>query len=261
MPPIILAGAFPLEINGIMRRGRFRRAKGCCFEGETGGVSAILAVSGMGEDSAYRKAKEILALYPDARAYVSVGLSASLALGLVAGDIIAATEITSYAVISAPALSIPGQAPSGIQELRVSNGNHISFPCNPGLSATLAKIECRAGRFASVSRTITTSAEKKKLADATGAVALDMESGGAARACAESGIPFISIRAISDTLEEDLPVDFNLFMNDGKMRLARLMFYLLAHPARIPALLRLGRNSRLACERLGESVESMMGAL
>ncbi len=233
MSPIILAGAFPLEINGIRRRGRFRRAKGGCFEGETGGVSAILAVSGMGEDNACGTVKKMLSLYPDARAYVSVGLSAALLPELAPGDIVAATAI-----------------------IETSSGS--IYPCDPSLIKSLSRIKRRAGKFVSVSKTIITSAEKKKLAEATGAVALDMESGGAGRACTEAGIPFISIRAISDTLDEDLPVDFNLFMNDGKIRLMRLIFYLLAHPARITALIQLGRNSRRACERLGEEIRETL---
>ena len=229
--PIILAGAFPLEINGIKKRGRFRRAGNGCFEGEIGGVSVILAVSGMGDFSACRTAKRLIGQYPLAHAYVSVGLSASLNPGLVPGDIVGATEIIHY-----------------------EKPEH-TFSCDTGLIAVLAKIRCRAGRFVAVSKTITTSAEKWEIADATGAVALDMESGGAARACAEAGVPFISVRAISDTLDEDLPVDFNLFMNDGKINPTRLIFYLLAHPWKIPALIKLGRNSRLACEKLGGAVE------
>ncbi len=229
--PIILAGAFPLEINGIKKRGRFRRAGNGCYEGETGGVSVILAVSGMGEDNAYSTAKKILLLYPDARAYVSAGLSAALVSGLVPGDIVGATEI-----------------------IETSSGN--IYHCAPGLIDSLTKVKCRTGKFAAVSGTIITSAEKKKIADATGAVALDMESGGAARACKDAGIPFIAIRAISDMLDEDLPVDFNLFMDDGKINPTRLIFYLLAHPWKIPALIKLGRNSSLACEKLGEAVES-----
>ncbi|MHB8173983.1 MAG: phosphorylase family protein [Nitrospirota bacterium] len=218
-----------MEINGIKKRGSFRRAGHGCFEGEINGHPAVLAVSGMGDGNACRTAKESLSHYPDALAYVSVGLSAALLPGLVPGDIVAAAEI-----------------------IETSSGN--IYPCDPGLVDSLAKIKCRAGKFAAVSKTVITSAEKKEIAKATGTVALDMESGGAARACIEASVPFISIRAISDTLDEDLPVDFNLFMGDGKIDLMRLIFYLMAHPGSIPPLIRLGKNSRIACERLGEAI-------
>ncbi len=225
-----------MEINGIKKHGRFRRAENGCFEGEAGVSPAILAVSGMGDENAYRTAKRLIGLYPDASAYVSVGLSAALTPELAPGDIVGAAEV-----------------------VEASSGN--VYPSAPGPVAALSKVKCRVGRFAAVSKTIITSDKKKEIADATGAIALDMESGGAARACTEAGIPFISIRAISDTLDEDLPVDFNLFMRGGKIDMTRLILHIVAHPAKIPPLMRFGGNSRMACEKLGEAVESMMGAI
>jgi adenosylhomocysteine nucleosidase len=227
---LIFAGAFPFEIAGVRKRGNFRRAGDGYFEGEIGGSPAILAVSGIGEERAYKTAKEILGRFPDARAYVSVGLSASLVPELSPGDIVVATEIVNAA----------------------SPGN--TYPCDPGLIHAVSKIKFRTGRFAAASKTVTTSLEKKEIARSSGAIALDMESGGAARGSIEAGVPFFSIRAISDGLDEDLPVDFNILMRDGKMRWGRFMVYFMTHPAKIKPLMMLGRNSRLARERLGDAV-------
>ena len=227
---LIFAGAFPFEIAGIRKRGNFHRAGHGCFEGEIGGSPAVLAVSGIGEERAYKTAKEILGLFPNARAYVSVGLSASLVPELSPGDIVGAAEI------------VTGASPEN------------THPCDPGLIDAVSKIRCRTGKFITASKTVITSSEKKEIARASGAIALDMESGGAARGSIEAGVPFISIRAISDGLDEDLPVDFNLLMRDGKMLWGRFIVYFMTHPAKIPPLMRLGRNSRLARERLGEAI-------
>lgn len=229
-PPIIFAGAFPFEIAGIRKRGNFRRAGHGYFEGEIGGSPAVLAISGIGEERAYKTAKEILGLFPDARAYVSVGLSASLVPGLSPGDIVGASEIVTPA------------------------SPFNTYPCDPGLLDAVSKIKFRTGKFVAASKTVTTSLEKREIARSSGAIALDMESGGAARASVEAGVPFISIRAISDGLDEDLPVDFNLLMRDGKMRWGRFIVYFMTHPAKIKPLMRLGGNSRLARERLGDAI-------
>jgi adenosylhomocysteine nucleosidase len=227
---LIFAGAFPFEIAGIRKRGNFRLAGHGYFEGEIGGSPAILAVSGIGEERAYNTAKEIIGLFPNALAYVSVGLSASLIHELSPGDIVGAAEIVTAA------------SPEN------------SLPCDPGLIDAISKIQCRTGKFFAASKTVITSYEKMEIARASGAIALDMESGGAARGSIEAGIPFISIRAISDGLDEDLPVDFDLLMHEGKMRWGRFIFYFMTHPAKIPPLMRLGRNSKLARERLGDAI-------
>ncbi len=227
---LIIAGAFPFEIAGIRKRGNFHRAGHGCFEGEIGGSLAVLAVSGIGEERAYKTAKKILGRFPNARAYVSVGLSASLAHELSPGDVVGAAEIITVA------------SPDNIH------------PCDPGLISAVSKLRCRIGKFVTASKTVITSSEKKEIAKASGAIALDMESGGAARGCIEAGVPFISIRAISDGLDEDLPVDFDLLMREGKMRWGRFIVYFMTHPAKIPPLMRLGRNSRLARERLGDAI-------
>ena len=227
---IIFTGAFPFEIAGIRKRGNFHPAGHGYFEGEIGGSPAVLAVSGIGEERAYKTAKEILGLFPGARAYVSVGLSASLTHELSPGDIVGAVEIVT--------------ASSPLN----------THPCDPGLIDAVSKIRCRTGKFIAASKTVITSLEKKEIARASGAIALDMESGGAARGSIEAGVPFISIRAISDGLDEDLPVDFNLLMREGKMCWGRFIVYFMTHPAKIPPLMRLGRNSRLARERLGDAI-------
>jgi len=225
---IIFTGAFPFEIAGIRKRGNFHPAGHGYFEGEIGGSPAVLAVSGIGEERAYKTAKEILGLFPNARAYVSVGLSASLTHELSPRDIVGAVEIVTSPL--------------------------NTYPCDPGLIDAASKIRCRTGKFIAASKAVITSREKKEIARASGAIALDMESGGAARGSIEAGVPFISIRAISDGLDEDLPVDFNLLMREGKMRWGRFIAYVATHPAKIPPLMRLGRNSRLARERLGDAI-------
>ncbi|HLW75337.1 MAG TPA: hypothetical protein VKS01_00105 [Bryobacteraceae bacterium] len=109
-------------------------------------------------------------------------------------------------------------------------------------------------QVASIDRVAVTAAEKRALREKTGARAVDMESAGLERKAAEWGVAFRVIRAISDTAEEDMPLDFN-FYRDGEGRFSRVRIALaaLARPLRrVPALLRLDRNTKIAARRLGE---------
>lgn len=109
-------------------------------------------------------------------------------------------------------------------------------------------------QIVSSDRVIVTAQEKRKLRERTGARAVDMESEAIAKKAAEWGVPFRAIRAVSDTAEEDMPLDFNLYRDaHGKFSRARIALAALGRPfTAVPALLRLDRNCKLAAERLGE---------
>jgi adenosylhomocysteine nucleosidase len=98
-------------------------------------------------------------------------------------------------------------------------------------------------------RIIETQEEKNRLASF--AEAVDMESFHVAQEFTEGGVPVAVIRAISDGSEEDLPVDFTKCLTpEGRVRPGALIKELLEHPAKIPELVRFGRQSRSASRRL-----------
>lgn len=106
----------------------------------------------------------------------------------------------------------------------------------------------------SLARVAVTAAEKRELRASTGARAVDMESAALARVARSWNVPFHVIRAVSDTAQEDMPLDFNLYRDSaGRFSRSRIALAALAHPfRRVPALLRLDRNCRQAAESLGE---------
>ncbi|MFZ1747572.1 MAG: hypothetical protein WBO24_17275 [Nitrospirales bacterium] len=68
------------------------------------------------------------------------------------------------------------------------------------------------GRFVTTDRVLTKASQKRILGERTGAMAVDMESGAIGEVAKQYGFPFLIIRAISDGINEDLPVDFNMFL-------------------------------------------------
>lgn len=64
---------------------------------------------------------------------------------------------------------------------------------------------CSAGLFVTVERPLRDSVEKREIGLRYGAVAVEMETAGVARAAEEAGVPWVALRAILDPMEAPLP--------------------------------------------------------
>jgi len=130
------------------------------------------------------------------------------------------------------------------------------------LREKLANAGARPATFYCSPRIATTVTEKADLRRTTGADAVEMESEAIQAICRACGIPCATVRAISDTAHEDLPLDFNRLANpDYSLNYGKLMVAIAKSPGRIPALLKLQKNCKFAAERLAEVLAKVTGAV
>ncbi len=124
---------------------------------------------------------------------------------------------------------------------------------NPGLEPALIAAGAVRGTFTCTPRVAVTAGEKTALRASTGADVVEMESGVIRALCRDRGIPSATIRVISDSADEDLPVDFNALMRpDGRLDFPGLLLSLMRSPGRIGAMIRLGRNTSRAAANLAK---------
>jgi nucleoside phosphorylase len=129
---------------------------------------------------------------------------------------------------------------------------------DPGCREQLTRAGARPAKFFCAGRIATTVAEKKKLREQTGADAVEMESAAIHAVAREQGIPCATVRAISDTANEDLPLDFNALLKaDKNLDLGRLALAVAKSPGKIPALLDLQKKTRLAAQRLADVLQQV----
>jgi adenosylhomocysteine nucleosidase len=96
---------------------------------------------------------------------------------------------------------------------------------------------------------------KAELYRVTGAVAVDLESHLVASVAARAGKPFIVLRAISDSATQALPdAAVHGLAPSGKPALGRVLLSVARDPRQIPALIRLGRDTRRALDALGSAL-------
>jgi adenosylhomocysteine nucleosidase len=108
------------------------------------------------------------------------------------------------------------------------------------------------GRILTQDRIAITAAEKAQLAT-TGAIAVDMESAGAAARAQRAGLPFAVIRAVSDRADDSFAFDLNRMRTaEGRIANGKIITYALTHPGIISELLRLRRKANNASRALGE---------
>lgn len=166
----------------------------------------------------------LVALLPeDAAALLSFGIAGGLSLGT--GAVIAA---------------------SGVWE------DGVALPVD---AAWAARLPGRPGLLAASSVLLSTAADKAALHAQSGALAVDMESGVAARFAQARGIPFAALRAVADGPEDALPRAAAVGLKpDGSPAVARVLAALLRQPWDLPALLRLARSSAAAHAALRQAL-------
>ncbi len=104
-----------------------------------------------------------------------------------------------------------------------------------------------AGKILGGGAIVATAAEKRRLHAATGAAAVDLESGAVAAAATRAGRPFAVLRAICDPAERDLPPAALAALGaGGAIAVSHLLGSLLSRPGQIAALLALARDAAAA---------------
>ena len=113
--------------------------------------------------------------------------------------------------------------------------------------------DAKPGRFHCADRVAVDPEEKSKLLEATGADAVEMESGVIRRICSELSIPSATVRVISDAADESLPLDFNRLMKaDISLDYGRLAWALMKAPGKIPELIRFQKRVNQAAKNLAD---------
>jgi adenosylhomocysteine nucleosidase len=237
--PVLVIAAMAEEIAPLCARAetdRVMRIGSCRVQhGRLGGEAVILARTGEGRTRAERGAAALLDRF-DPKLLVVVGIAGGLSPDLDAGDVVVAREVRDGGgPFRAPD---PGWIGRALRDGRAVAGTVIST--SEILGTPAEKAAARAGLPTDEPATV------------------DLESAAFARAAAARNIPYVVLRAVSDTADERLPLDFNACRDQaGGIRRMAVVRRALLHPASVRGLWRLRRRLGRCADELADLTEKL----
>jgi len=210
------------------------------WRGRTPAGEVCLMKTGVGLERAAAAARTLSAAQGFAL-FVSTGCAGGLSPDLAAGDLAVATHVIGGA---------PGQqfATHAAQRARLCDAARQAV-----LRVALGPVLC--------SPHVLTTVAAKRAAAAAGPVAVEMEGAPIAAQAAASGIPFVSVRAIIDTADTELP-HAGRFTDprSGALKPLAIAAYIATHPGVLPELLAMQRMMKAAQQSLEQLFAAWLSA-
>jgi adenosylhomocysteine nucleosidase len=184
---------------------------------------------------------------------VTAGTVAGKVLKVQAMSLVISTGFACALVPAQVGDLIVGTAVSSVHLGSAWVGNDRVF-CDEAVRAHLLSVAQAAGLVARVGTVVSSETvvwqaeEKRRLRGLTDATGLDMESAAVAGVARERGLPMVIVRTVSDLVDEDLPLDFNLFLRPTGW--IKGMQSVIGSPSSIEGLNRLRKQSRVAADGL-----------
>ncbi len=191
--------------------------------------------SGAGSERAYAAARSALAA--GAAALVSWGVAGALALDLSPGTILLPDEL----------LTSEGESFATDSRWRMQL-----------YRALQPMFTVQGGALLDTRGVLSTRGAKERAAQASGAIAVDMESAAVARAASAAGKPFVAFRVVLDGLTDTLPRGIESWIDDSGNRRTLAFLEAALRPADWPHLIRLSSRYRQARRALSDSAQVLV---
>ena len=222
------------ELNPILRRADanqiVRQAHLDFCEGTFAGQPVALLALGVGKECARIAAEITIRCYrPDL--IISAGFGGALQNSVKHGDLVIGTDVLDLYQDAGSQVRCRSTYPLARHDEIAING---------------PPLRVHRGKILTTDDMILRAAIKQHIGQATGALAVDMETSAVAAVCAAQHTDLLAVRCITDDADEDLPDDFNDFFVVGQLRLGRVLSTCNRHPRAVFDLARLGLRARTA---------------
>lgn len=224
---ICILGAVKEEIAGIKGRMKIdhksKLGTADVFYGTWERKSIILVRTGVGKIRAGGALAMVLEKY-SVSMVISIGYAGGTHPDIEAGDLLVARQFMTFPTDNTPPEKI--EVASSLAKLAEKVPPSKKYTAYKGCLLTMNQV-------------VHKPEDKKAIGEDYGVNAIDMETSTLAEMAAVRKIPFLSVRAISDTVDQEL-IDVSPFMEkDGQVSTLKAGWYVLTHPGSIPTFISL----------------------
>jgi adenosylhomocysteine nucleosidase len=225
----------PLEAR-LSRSERFTKGSLRISTGFLDGTEVITACTGDGVENAARGAETLMEQYQVGQLIV-VGIAGGLSPALPLGALLVARQVVEEGRWA------PAPDAGWLQRARRDTG---AIPATiVSTRDVLCTVKDKAAIYSSLKE--------------GGVAAVDLETATYARAAARRGLPYVALRAIADTAEESLPMDFNTLRDrTGAVDGRRVALRALGRPRLLPVLWDWRGRVSLCAESLARAVQTLL---
>jgi len=223
--------ALPAESSGLRKQLRERRKDHGLVFGKIGGNTVAICHTGVGAKNC-NQCMEALLHKARPKLVISSGFAGAISSDLKVSDLILAENFSDLVLL--------GRA-----------------------KEILSDRKTRAVKLFTSAAIVDSMTERNEIARASGATAVDMETGSISQICKVHGVPLLSLRAISDTPNDPLPAPPDVLFDLERQRTSyrQLFGYLLRHPGSISGLLRFSRRINQVRTRLTDALIELIEQL
>lgn len=222
-----------LEMKRTIRAGGFKLRIG-----KLRGRGITMIESGPGRESAGKATRALIAGHRPAW-IVSAGFAGGLVEGFGRGEFLLASEIVDLA------------------------GGKLAVDFKVSPASLAATPHVRVGRLVTVNEIVRTKPEKLALGKAHGADAVDMETYAVAEVCRQERVRFMSVRIISDAVDDELPkeVERLLGMKSTAGRIGAALGAIVSRPGSVKDLWQLKEDALKSSDRLAKFLDGVIAQL
>ena len=247
--PVLILGALREEIAGIRGKmlveNQFKAGHGDVWSGTWENRSIVLVRTGVGKKCANKVLEDVLHRV-EPSLILSTGYAGGLSHDLNVGDLVVADRVLDDSAESFSGEELSAAAPDR-QWLDQVKG------LNPS-----GRFSIHYGTLLTVSGVVADSSAKLQLGSRCGALAVDMETSVLLTGAGEKNIPFLSIRAVSDTADQSLADVSSLVGKDGTVSKLKAGWYVATHPQTIPHFISLRQQSQKATRNLTDFIRALL---
>jgi len=174
--------------------------------GSLGGADVVIVRSGMGKVNA-GICTQLLVTRFGATHIINTGFAGALSPEVALGNIIVSTEAVQHDFDVSPLGSRKGEIIAGMVAFPADK-ELVSSACKV-IAETLPDVSVHSGRICSGDQFISEKAAKERIISEFGGLCCEMEGAAVAQVCTLNNVPFLILRAISDSADESAGEDFN----------------------------------------------------